>query len=202
MGSGAGTARVHATDTAGQRPAQITIASVWENSARIAPDISGVGPRHLPQEFIETPHTSDILEGMVFRRLGIDSLVPNFESTIAEHMQADGQPGTGPNDRITEIPRDRLEAALVAVATLADGNQIEISAAPGAYKVLSGDDVRVVRDLPSVIIGFEPPPGTGIYALEQVGKQISTILRQESALVPPSDTAVMQALQKAFGGAT
>ncbi len=224
LGSGTKTAHVRATDTAGQKPAQITIAAVWENPARIAPDVSSVRAGQLPEEFTTPDSEKASPERTVLRALGVEDLFTAHKTSIADAMQADGNARFVDPATVVSIPQDRLEAALVAAGDIAKDGRIEISSVPGAYKVLTGDDVGAVRDLPSVIIGFEPKEGADINALEQVGQRISTILRQESAMVSlrgaenpattiatltlkdgrdkSMDGEVMKALSEAFGGAT
>jgi hypothetical protein len=253
LASGTRTALVMATDTAGQKPAQITIASTWENPARIAPDVSLVKAGRLPEEFTtpepqrsafaldrpvaqynssiaDTVQADDTAASIPRDQFaaslvaGFEDLVTAYRSPIAVAMQADGNPRPVDTAAVVSIPRERLEAALVAAGEIAVDGRIEISSVPGAYKVLTGDDVGAVRNLPSIIIGFEPKEGADINALEQVGQRISTILRQESAIVSlrgvenptttiatlslkedrdrTMDGEVMRALSNAFGGAT
>lgn len=215
-------------DSAARQPARFTISKVWENPAKIGPDVSGM-PMSAPS-ILASPHTFQIGSGMD-AILGVDYLVnPQIieeDQRIVDHSaKLETKQAATSKEAIVPIPQAHIDKALAIAARLSVDNTVHVQDADGTYKVGTGPDAGQVRDLSSMIVGFTPRADVSIAEMDQAGREISTLLRQESVLaqmdsrpgttgatltatvtLAPSRTqeqekALITALSSQFGGTT
>lgn len=204
-------------DQAARQPARFTISKVWENPARIAPDISGVPKSSHSALSVDVPAGMDAL-------LGVSKLE---DLRVAAHgSQIDQKAAATPKDAIVPIPQAHLDKALAIAARLSVDNTVHVQDAAGTYKVWTGPDAGKVRDLSSMIIGFTPRANVSMVEMHAAGREISSLLRQESVLsqmdnargtagsklsaivtldparTPDQEKALITALSAQFGGTT
>jgi hypothetical protein len=204
-------------DQAARQPARFTISKVWENPARIAPDISGVPKSPHSALALDVPAGMDAL-------LGVSKLE---DRRVAAHAsQIDQKAAATPKDAIVAIPQAHLEKAMGIAARLAVDNTVHVQDADGTYKVWTGPDAGKVRDLSSMIVGFTPRANVSMVEMHAAGREISSLLRQESVLLqmdsapgtvgrklsaivtldpartPDQERALITALSAEFGGTT
>ncbi|MCU0909928.1 MAG: hypothetical protein MUE98_00865 [Rhodobacteraceae bacterium] len=206
----------HGSKTAYLQPARITLSKDWEV-------VSAPGPK-----------TAEIFGAAAKPQLKAKALQAAGAGPSASAAAGAGTSaaaGGAPSSdfrlkntvTVKPIPEETLNKAYEIIKGLTDG-KLELQDAAGTYSVQTGADKGVLRHLPSMVVGFTPKEGVTFEDIDEAGREISRLLRQESVLTEfdggadartlvgtvtlerglPEDAAakVIKGLSDRFGGTT